>query len=201
MKAKINDIGGPIYWASIKQGKFEVYYNGVVSGASRLRGQIVGHYMKEDEYQGKKFRLCLLHTICEDEKTVISVRTDSGYFRTLCNYLASAKAQNRQGAQFIFSPSLQEKEGKKIAAVFLQDAELKNWYKAFHTRDTGTLPQPAQIKINGQTVLDWTPITEFYEQFISSTYGNGWGSDHSTASLIYTPPVLLADENPDDLPF
>jgi hypothetical protein len=200
MKAKINELGGPIYWAGIKAGKFEIYHNGEISSANRLRGRIVGQYMKDDEYNGKKFRICLLHTVYEDERTIISVRTDSGYFRTLCNYLASAKAQNRQNALFIFSPSLKEQDGKKIAALFLQDAELLGWYKAFHTKETKTLPQPLAVQVNGQNVWDWTPITNFYEQFIKDTFLQGWGSDQQpTAPAPVMQPMNLADA--DDLPF
>jgi hypothetical protein len=200
MKAKINELGGTIYWASIKTGKFQIYHNGKILSANRLRGRIVGQYMKDDEYNGKKFRICLLHTFYEDERTIISIRTDSGYFRTLCNYLASAKAKGRQNAIFIFSPSLKEQDGKKIAALFLQDAELLGWYKAFYTKETKTLPQPLAVPVNGQNVWDWTPITNFYEQFVKDTFPRGWGSDQeqiTTASIIQP----MAMDDPDDLPF
>jgi hypothetical protein len=200
MKAKINELGGPIYWAGIKAGKFEIYHNGEISSANRLRGRIVGQFFKDDEFNGKKFRICLLHTVYDDERTIISIRTDTGYFRTFCNYLASAKVKNRHPSLLIFSPSFKEQDGKKIAALFLQDAELLNWYKAFHNKLTQTLPEPIAVQVNGQNVWDWTPITNFYEQFIKDTFPQGWGFDQqqiTTASIIQP----MAMDDPDDLPF
>lgn len=203
MKAAIND-QLPIYWASIKNGKFQIYHNGEISQTSRLRGTIVGYHFKDDEYDNRKFRICLLHTIYADEKTIIAIRTDSGYFRTLCNYLTSAKAQGRERKEMIFSPMLDEKTGKKITACFLQDAELGNWYRAFHTKETATLPQPIPRQLNGVNVWDWQPVIEFYENFISTTYAVGWND----IGLQELPPLVksptdyhVATTYPDDLPF
>jgi len=201
MKAAINELG-PMYWASIKNGKFSVYDRGMVHEYTKIRGQIVGQYMKDDEYQGKKYRICLLHTVYEGERCIISVRTDSGYFRTLCNYLSSAKAAGRENAVFVFAPSYKEQDGKKIAALFLQDAEFSNWFKAFHTKETGTLPAPKIVRVNNTDVWDWSETVTFYERFIISTYPQGWPNDPAPARP--TIPAELADvppADPDDLPF
>lgn len=204
MKAAMNS-QAPVYWASIKTGKFEVYHNGQKFTAGRIAGRIVGQYMKDDAYEGRKFRICLFHTEYDGERTIIAVRTDSGYFRTLANYLTSANAQGRAGETFIFSPSYKEEGNRKIAAMFLQDADLKVWYKAFHTKETQTLPQPKKVSINGADVWDWSDIVQYYERFIIATYPQGWPEGSSAAAIIpavtdYIPtPVLFNDA--DDLPF
>jgi hypothetical protein len=204
MKAAMNS-QAPVYWASIKTGKFEVYHNGQKFTAGRIAGRIVGQYMKDDAYEGRKFRICLFHTEYDGERTIIAVRTDSGYFRTLANYLTSANAQGRAGETFIFSPSYKEENGRKIAAMFLQDAELKVWYKAFHTKETQTLPQPKKVSINGADVWDWSDIVQYYERFIIATYSQGWPETISAAASITViadynqAPVIINDA--DDLPF
>ena len=203
MKAAIND-QIPMYWASIKNGKFSVYDRGTVHEFTKLRGQIVGQYMKDDEYQGKKFRICLFHTVYENERAIISVRTDSGYFRTLCNYLTSAKAANRHNAVLVFAPSYKEQDGKKIAAMFLQDSEFKNWFKAFHTKETETLPAPKLVKVNNVEIWDWSETVSYYERFVMETYPQGWPD--ATAHVrpnhnIIADIMDMSSENPDDLPF
>jgi len=201
MKAAINELG-PMYWASIKNGKFSVYDRGTVHEYTKIRGQIVGQYMKDDEYQGKKYRICLLHTVYEGERCIISVRTDSGYFRTLCNYLSYAKQWNRENAVFLFAPSYKEQDGKKISALFVQDVETNRWLKQLHTKETGTLPAPKLVRINNADVWDWSDVVTFYEQFIISTYSQGWPDDIEPARP--TMPAELADvpaAYPDDLPF
>jgi hypothetical protein len=201
MKAAINELG-PMYWASIKNGRFSVYDRGTVHEYIKIRGQIVGQYMKDDEYQGKKYRICLLHTVYEGERCIISVRTDSGYFRTLCNYLSYAKQWRREHAVFLFAPSYKEQDGKKISALFVQDVETNKWLKQLHTKETGTLPAPKLVRINNADVWDWSDVVTFYEQFIISTYPQGWPDDIEPARP--TMPAELADvpaADPDDLPF
>lgn len=203
MKAAMNT-QAPVYWASIKTGKFEVYHNGQKFTAARIAGRIVGQYMKDDAYEGRKFRICLLHTEYDGERTIIAVRTDSGYFRTLANYLTSANAQGRANETFIFSPSYKEDAGRKIAAMFLQDAELKTWYKAFHTKETQTLPQPKKVSINGADVWDWSDIVQYYERFIIATYPQGWPDQLSAPNIkpvadYNQAPVIMNEA--DDLPF
>jgi hypothetical protein len=200
MKAAINDTS-LMYWAGIKNGKFSVYDRGTVHEYTKLRGQIVGQYMKDDEFQGKKYRVCLLHTLYKDERTIISVRTDSGYFRTLCNYLTSAKAAGRQNAVFVFAPSYREQEGKKIAALFLQDAEFLNWFKAFHTKETGTLPAPKLVKVNNVNVWDWAETVTYYERFIIATYPQGWPEQSVSVRPNHNILTDIINEDPDDLPF
>lgn len=202
MKGAINVT--PVYWASIKAGKFEIYKDGQKFTASRIAGRIVGQYMKDDAYEGRKFRICLLHTDYDGERCIIAVRTDSGYFRTLCNYLTSAQRIGKAGATFIFSPSYKEDNGKKIAALFLQDGDNQNWYKAAHTKETQTLPQPRQVQINGATVWDWSPVVEFYERFITATYPQGW-PDPGTEYKYHIQPLDFNQapviNDADDLPF
>lgn len=204
MKAAMNS-QAPVYWASIKTGKFEIYHNGQKFTAARIAGRIVGQYMKDDAYEGRKFRICLLHTEYDGERTIIAVRTDSGYFRTLVNYLTSANAQGRANETFVFSPSYKEDAGRKIAAMFLQDSELKIWYKAFHTKDTQTLPQPKKISINGADVWDWSDIVQYYERFIIATYPQGWPDQLRPAFNInpvadYNQAPVIINEA-DDMPF
>lgn len=202
MKGAINVT--PVYWASIKTGKFEIYKDGQKFTASRIAGRIVGQYMKDDAYEGRKFRICLLHTEYDGERCIIAIRTDSGYFRTLCNYLTSAQRIGKASAIFIFSPSYKEDNGKKIAALFLQDADTQHWYKAAHTKETQTLPQPRTVQIDGATVWDWSDVVLFYERFITATYPQGWPD----AQHIDSKPLTALDFNQapvindaDDLPF
>lgn len=202
MKGAINVT--PVYWASIKAGKFEIYKDGQKFTAGRIAGRIVGQYMKDDAYEGRKFRICLLHTAYDSERCIIAVRTDSGYFRTLCNYLTSAQRIGKANSTFIFSPSYKEDNGKKIAALFLQDADSQHWYKAAHTKETQTLPQPRQVQINGATVWDWSPVVEFYERFMTATYPQGW-PDPGTEYKYHIHPLDLNQapiiNDADDLPF
>ena len=89
--------------------------------------------------------------------------------------------------------------------MFLQDAELKNWYKAFHTKETQTLPLPKKVAINGADVWDWSDIVQYYERFIIATYPQGWPETISAAASITViadnnqAPVIINDA--DDLPF
>ncbi len=189
MKAAIED--NPIYWASLNMGKFEIYHNGVKTYVSKLLGRIVGYHIKADEYNGKNFNVMLFHTEYLNEKTIIAVRTDTGYFRTLVNYLWSAYHLGHKDEIFIFSPALKEDQGKKIFSIFLQNSKTQIWYKAFHTKETNSLPVPKNEIINGAIVWDWSEIVKFYENFIVHIYKPGWNNQEK--------PSIINEA--DDLPF
>lgn len=190
-----------VYWARVRNGRFSIWDGRQEVDFKHLNGRICGIYFKNDEYNGTSYEIALFHLIFEDERWIMSVRVDSQYFRTLCNYLHSVQAAGKLHETLTFSPMLDEKEGRKFSALYVSQGQ--KYFRAHFTQTSGrSADQPIVHEVGGRKIYDWTPVNDFYKAFLTSNFSAGWdGVKHETepapASLDIPPPP----EDPDDLPF
>jgi hypothetical protein len=178
----LSNTGGKITYLNLKQGKFaRKNANGDIELFDAVDGIIRGVEFKDDEYQGTKFRKLLLTLQDGDEKYLVQVRTDSGYFRGLTNSIANANVD----VPVKLIASSKQVEGKPQTTIFVnQEGHALKWK---WTKDNmGELPQLETVKLKGKTVYDNSKQLEFFERF--------WLSLLSAAA-----PVAAVHE--DDVPF
>jgi hypothetical protein len=168
-----------IHWVKIKDGKLS-YWNGEKELIfDEMQGIISDIYFKDDEYQGKKYTLALFTIFCDQEKYILSINTDSSYFRSFCNYLRSADLTKN----VLIRPKITEDEGKKKYSIFLQQEG--KWIKAYYTKlHPGDFPQLVVHEIEGKKVYDNDLQIAFWKKWLIDTYGN-----------------KISEYNSDDLPF
>ena len=196
-----------IVWARVRNGMISVWNGGEEILFKHAYGRIVGISYKMDEWNGTEFERVLVHLVHDDERWILSMRTDSQYFRTMCNYLVTAGAQGVLYESLRFAPTMNEKAGKKYSALYIShgDKFLHAYYRTgkpfgINDKHIAGLPDPNTIEIGGRTVYDFTPQVEFYKAFLSRHFSPGWGDSEAkpTPADAFTAAPL---EDPDDLPF
>jgi hypothetical protein len=167
------------HWVKIKDGKLS-YWNGEKELIfDEMQGIVSDIFFKDDEYQGRTFTLALFTLFCDAEKYILSINTDSSYFRSFCNYLRSADITKN----VLIRPKITEDEGKKKYSIFLQQEG--KWLKAYYTKlHPGDFPQLVVHEIAGKKVYDNTLQIAFWKNWLTDTFGN-----------------KISEINPDDLPF
>lgn len=182
-----------IYWARVRNGMLVVWDGKQEIEFRRLTGKIVGVVYKEDEYAHRTYELALLHVLYQDERWIFSMRVDSQYFRTLCNYLHTCKDEGIHMDELIFCPSYSEKDGKKWTAIYIQQKN-ERWVRSWKHE----LPYlPSVSESNGKKIYDWTVVNNYYKNWLLNEYGTGWQSIHNIVPDSVEPPP----DDPDDLPF
>ncbi len=185
-----------IYWARVRNGALAVWDGKEEREYKRLKGKLIGVYFKDDEFNGVKFEICLFHVQYQDERWIMSIRVDSQYFRTLCNYLHSCFADGIIREELTFCPALTEKDGKKFTAVYVQDARGR-WVRSYFGPKSA-LPAPITTELAGRKLFDWSPVNSYYRTWLSTNFPQGWGDAASTTVTEVIPPP---PDDPDDLPF
>ena len=157
----LSNTGGKITYLNMKQGKFaRKNANGDIELFDAVDGIITAAEFKDDEYQGTKFRKLLLTLVDGDERYLVQVRTDSGYFRGLTNSIANADIS--QPMKLIASSK--QVDGKPQTTIFVtQHGHPMKWK---WTKDNmGELPPLESVKLKGKTVYDNSKQLEFFENF------------------------------------
>lgn len=185
-----------IYWAKVRNGLLQVWDGKHIHEFRRLTGKIVGIYFKEEEYSGTNYELALFHITYQDERWIMSVKLDSQYFRTLCNYLHSCKDIGINHDELIFCPSYSERDGKKWTAIYIQQKN-ERWIKSFrHELQPPFIPSVTEA--GNKKIYDWSGLNNYYKNWLMSEYGHGWEKHNNNVpdETIVPPP-----DDPDDLPF
>lgn len=173
-----------IYWIRIKDGNF-VYWDGQKEITyDQMKGQIVGYYIKENEINGQKFEECLFTLNCEGEKYILSMRTDSSYFRIFCNYIPNLDLNE----SILIKVRMDVIQGKKKGSIFVK--QFANWIKAYFTRDDmKDYPGPKIINLGEKIVYDNTDQINYWKNYLKNKFA------------VHTVRLSLIDNDPDDLPF
>jgi len=146
-----------IHWVRIKDGKL-CYWNGEKElFFEEMQGVITGVNFKDDEYQGRKYTEAMFTMYWESEKYFFSVNTATSYFRSFCNYLASADLTK----SILLRPKITEKDGKKTYSIFVQQDG--KWLKAFYNKDNPGFPQLVIFEVAGKKIYDNTEQIEFWK--------------------------------------
>lgn len=177
----LNNTGGKVTYLNLKQGKFaRKNANGDIDLFDSVEGVITSAEFKDDEYNGTSFRKISLVLQDGEERYILQVRCDSGYYRGLTNSIANADISK----PVKLVASSKEVNGKPQTTIFVsQSGQALKWK---WTKDNpGNLPALESVKLKGKTVYDNSAQQAFYEQF--------WATLFNSVSPV--------GEASDDLPF
>lgn len=157
-----------------------------------ISGTITGVNFKEEEYQGKTYEKCELQLVDGDDRFILAMRVDSGYFRGFVNSLKSGNPTK----PLEISPSSKLVNDRPQTTCFVKQngTPLKHAY----TRDNpGDLPQLESVTFKGQQMWDSTKQTEFWKNWLNGIDFTKQESKGYSASNVQ--PSDISPE--DDLPF
>lgn len=155
---------GKLIFVNIKEGKlYTKPKDGEIQFFDKLSGTITKVEFAEDEYQGNKYEKAKFLMVDGDDKFLFQVRTDSGYFRGLCNKLktgdpakplkisASYKVENEKPQTTCFV----EQNGKSLKHAFTKD-------------NPGDFPQLEKISFKGNDMWDGTKQIQYWKDWLLS---------------------------------
>ena len=165
-----------------------------------IDGTITRVEFKDEEYQGQKFEVAKITLVDNDDRFILQMRTDSGYFRGFCN---SLKSSPNPTERINIAPSSKEKDGKPQTTCFVK--QYGRALKHAHTKDNmGDLPQVNKVTFKGKEQWDATEQIEYWKKWLSSIK---W--EHEMIASATTPQQKIErqktvdtfTEAADDLPF
>lgn len=165
-----------------------------------IDGTITKVEFKNEEYQGQHFEITKIHLVDKEDKYILQMRTDSGYFRGFCN---SLKSSPNPTEKINIAPSSKEKDGKPQTTCFVK--QYGRALKHAHTQaNPGDLPQVKAVEFKGKTQWDGTEQIAYWKKWLS---GIQW--EHEFIASSSTPQQTTERKQteetyvsaPDDLPF
>ncbi|MEO6610711.1 MAG: hypothetical protein ABIT05_01215 [Chitinophagaceae bacterium] len=193
---------GRFTYVNIKKGQLVVKKENEFSYFSFIAGYLKDLEIRDDEFNGKKYKkLCLMLTD-NDEDFQLQMKLDSGY-----GIAFSMMVPNIDLKQMVkITPTYKEVDNKGKAGMFInQSGKALKW---FWTRDNpGHLPPMEQTEFKGETLWDNTKQQTFLIDYLLNTIKPALGH-----SIVDGPAHQLdekeRDPNPsditepvDDLPF
>lgn len=188
-----------ITYLNISNGKIAYKdSNGEKTTADSIVGTIKKVEFADEEYQGQTFNKAkIIISDGGDSDYMLQMRTDSGYFRGLCNCLKSGKPFDT----LKIVPSLKEVNGKKQITCFVQQDG--KWLKHFFNKDNiGDLPPLEKVSFKGKDLLDGSKQVEYWKNWLFSLYNT---SKNVSSAETEVPEVETYEPtftgNDDDIPF
>ena len=180
-------------YVNIKEGKLLVKQaDKTLKEYKSLEGVIRKVVFIQEEFEGKKYEKAKFYLNAIGEIFVLQMRTDSGYFRGLCNSLrSSSNVKEMLEIQPHFSK--QDGKPKTTCFVFQNGTALKHF---FNKNNLGDLPQLETTDFKGQTMYDNTKQIEYWKNWLNQTF---------TETTEKPKPIFASDseisEATDDMPF
>ena len=182
-------------YLNISNGKLVYKENG--SEEKKTADSVFGVIKKvefcDDEYNGQSFNKAKI--VISDGGEIdylLQMRTDSGYFRGLCNSLRSGNPLE----SIKISPSAKEVNGKKQITCFVQQDG--KWLKHFFNKDNnGDLPTLEKVSFKGKDIYDGTAQVNYWKEWLFETYNNA----NSTEQVNPEEHSIDSFESDNDIPF
>lgn len=190
---------GRLIFVNIKEGKLYIKpKDGEIQFFDKLSGTIIKVEFSEDEYQGKKYEKAKFLMVDGDDKYLLQVRTDSGYFRGLCNKLKSGDPTK----PLKVSASYKMENDKPQTTCFVEQYG-KSLKHTFTKDNPGDYPQLEKISFKGNDMWDGANQIQYWKNWLLSIK-----FDHE--AVVSVEPTKVKSEIPepdsiteplDDLPF
>lgn len=178
-------------YVNIKEGSLVVKTkDGILETYDSLEGVIEKVEFLTEEYEGKKIEKAKFFVNAIGEVFILQVKTNSGYFRGLCNSLASATAPKEL---LKIVPSLKKDEKGKPKSTCFVGQNGKFLKHAFTKENMGELPDLEKVTFKGEVQYDNTKQIEFWKNWLLDIY--------NTNSIVLENNIEDDDEYVDDLPF
>lgn len=175
---------GKKIYLNIKEGR--IHYKDPKSGEKKDTGTVSGiitnGVINQKEWQGKKYEELALTIVDGDEKYLLQINVNSGYFRAFVNQLRNGDPTLRTK----LAPSYKEEDGKKNSSMFVeQNGTTLPWYST--SKDRKDVPAPKPIAVNGETLMDRTDHNNYWKEWLSSVK---WGSEFEASAIQYSAPKV-----------
>jgi hypothetical protein len=187
-------------YVHISNGKLVVKENGEQVFYDKLTGVITNVEFVIEEYNQKQFEVVRFTLQDGDDKYILKIRTDSGYFRGFVNALKMANITQ----PIVVSPSSKEENGKTRTTCFLRQNG-KPLKHAFTKDNMGDLPQVERVILNGIEHWDSTKQLIYWKTWLMSIT---WQLNNENRHKQDGPIATITDEEyneldaiDDDLPF
>lgn len=191
--ALINNQGGSVIYLKVSSGQIiKKNKDKSIETYTEISGTIIDVKYEMDSYKDSTFEMAKIYMRDGNETYCLQMRTESGYFRGLCNSLKSGDIQKT----VLLKPHI-DKEGSKTTIFVKQDGD---WLKHFHPKDNlGDCPEVKIVVFKGKEEKDGTEQTEFFKRWLISQ--NWGGQKDKTIKDVVKERNNFDDEIPDDLPF
>lgn len=179
-------------YVNIKEGALVVKTkDGVLETYDSLGGVIEKVEFLTEEYEGKKVEKAKFYVNAIGETFILQIKTNSGYFRGLCNSLASASAP--KDTLKIVPSFKKDDKGKPKSTCFVE--QNGKFLKHAYTKDNmGNLPDLEKVTFKGEVQYDNTKQIEFWKNWLFGVY-------NTTPKVIENSEHEEDEEYVDDLPF
>ena len=152
-------------FVNIKEGKLVIKKNDVISTFDSISGVITAVKFKEDEYDGMKYEKIEITITDGDDNFILSMRTDSGYFRGLSNSLRTGDPS----AHVRISPSYKKEEGALPKTTCFVHQRGSGALKFYSTQaDQKDLPALKKFVVKGKDVYDSTEQINYWKEWWNS---------------------------------
>lgn len=192
--------GRKIY-LNIKEGR--IHYKDPKTGDKKdvgmVAGTIINHSINQKEWEGKKYEELALTIQDGEEKYILQMKINSGYFRAFVNQMKSGDATQRVK----ISPSFKQEGNQKNSSMFLeQGGKSLPWYSK--KDDMKDVPLGEPVEIDGETKISRTKQNNYWKAWLASVK---WGNEFEASSITPMPSheakatAHSAVENQADNPF
>lgn len=148
---------GKITFVNIKKGKLAIKKDNEVHLFEYIEGLLTDIEIRDEEYQGEKYKRLCLKINDGREDFLLQMRLDSGYGRAFCCIAPNIELDK----PFKLSPTFTEKDGKQAGGMFInQHGKALKW---FFTRDNPNgLPPMKEVEFKGKKMWDNAEQQQFF---------------------------------------
>jgi hypothetical protein len=200
---------GKITYLNIKEGKLSFKdAKGEKVTADAISGVITKVEFSIEEYLGREVEKAKITIVDGNDKYLLQMGVDSGYFRGFCNSLRSGDYTKKVR----IAPFFADKDGKKSSTCFVE--QNGKALKHFFTKDNpGELPPVEKVTFKGKDNYDGTKQIEYWKnwllslklesEFLQGGVNHDEEVDKGGKNSVQISSNVDSDLNPDndDLPF
>jgi len=162
MKQGLSNDQQNVIYLNLKEGKIITKEKNTFT---QLTGTITEILFSEDEFNGKKYEKAKVMISADENKYCLQMRTDSGYFRGLCNSLKSGNPLEL----LTLAPNSKLVNDKPITTIFVKQND--KWLKHFHTMENiGDMPELVKVEFKGSVHYDNSNQVNYWKNWANETY-------------------------------
>jgi hypothetical protein len=168
MKQGLSNEEQSLIYLNLKEGKIVTKEKDSMVTYASITGKITEMEFVEDEYNGKKYEKAKVFITADNKQYCLQMRTESGYFRGLCNSLKSGKPTEL----VLLSPNSKVVNGKPVTTIFVKQED--KWLKHFHTLENiGDMPELVKVEFKGNVHYDNSDQINYWKNWATKTFAYG----------------------------
>ena len=180
-------------YVNIKEGSLVTKTkDGIIESYDSLEGVIEKVEFLTEQYEGKNVEKAKFYINAIGEVFILQVKTNSGYFRGLCNSLASSLTPKDM---LKIVPSFKKDDKGKPKSTCFVGQNGKFLKHAFTKENMGNLPDLEKVTFKGEVQYDNTKQIDFWKNWLFDIY-------NFNTKVVETAIIDEDDDDYiDDLPF